>query len=280
MRRKGQSLAFREFAPYAPGDDIRHVDWLASVRSGGQDELLVRRYAAEEQLTLVVSVDCRETMMLPEAFPKYSIACWLAEALATMTAASGDKVVLHRLFGTGGQGLFQWTGRGGGLQIRRNLAQWAEQGTHPGTLNLKPLNSQLPPTAVWLVVTDLYFTSASELKALAGKIDEAQRGLCWVILLDLDSWLHEKAYLGLGPRHLEGPGRLNESPRFDIDVDGLNRVKALIEDHKYQFYNLLRQKSLDRMLWSWPDNLETDAGAFFRGRFLHEPVLQRLFMRD
>ena len=39
VRRKGASLEFRDHALYAPGDDIRHVDWRTSARLGRGEDL-------------------------------------------------------------------------------------------------------------------------------------------------------------------------------------------------------------------------------------------------
>lgn len=99
MRRKGQSLEFYDYRPYMPGDDIRHVDWRASARHGGTDHLLVRTYVAEEHLTLIISLDTRESMFMPHLMPKAQITAWLAEAISWITLRSADRIILHRLFG-------------------------------------------------------------------------------------------------------------------------------------------------------------------------------------
>ena len=66
MRRKGQSMEFREHVVYQIGDDIRFVDWRASARRGQEHDLVARSFVAEEQLKLLISVDTRPTMALPE----------------------------------------------------------------------------------------------------------------------------------------------------------------------------------------------------------------------
>lgn len=97
-RRAGQSLEFREFRSYQMGDDIRLVDWRASLRTGRPDGRLVRVFEAEERTTLLIVVDARAAMRLPEQAPKLLAALWALRALAEVAASSGDEVVLGTLF--------------------------------------------------------------------------------------------------------------------------------------------------------------------------------------
>jgi hypothetical protein len=98
VRQRGQSLEFREFRPYLPGDDIRHVDWRASARHR-PGELVVRTFEHEVQTRVVLSIDTRATMRLPDVASKLKLACWFAEAMAYIAGRSGDSVALHALEG-------------------------------------------------------------------------------------------------------------------------------------------------------------------------------------
>jgi uncharacterized protein (DUF58 family) len=97
IRQRGQSLEFREFRPYLPGDDIRHVDWRASARHHRREELVVRTFEHEVQTRVVISIDTRATMRLPEVASKLQLALWFAEAMAYIAGRSGDAVALHGL---------------------------------------------------------------------------------------------------------------------------------------------------------------------------------------
>ena len=97
IRQRGQSLEFREFRPYLPGDDIRHVDWRASARHHRREELVVRTFEHEVQTRVVISIDTRATMRLPEVAPKLQLALWFAEAMSYIAGRSGDSVALHAL---------------------------------------------------------------------------------------------------------------------------------------------------------------------------------------
>lgn len=99
LRRKaGQSLDFREFRSYQIGDDIRLVDWRASLRGGRHGGRLVRVFEAEERMTILIIVDARPAMRLPEQAPKLLVALWILRALTEVAAANGDEVVLGTLF--------------------------------------------------------------------------------------------------------------------------------------------------------------------------------------
>ncbi|MDJ0838053.1 MAG: DUF58 domain-containing protein [Acidobacteriota bacterium] len=279
MRRKGQSLDFRDYEHYTPGDDIRHVDWRASARYGQVEDLLVRHYTAEEQLSLVISVDTRPSMALPEAMPKMQIAAWLAEAVADVALDSEDRVFMHRLFGEAGGGLDQLRGSGSRGRVRKILRRFVD---YRGSVafNKKPLIRCLAPTSVWIILTDLYFDSNDQSRMLAREIARAQEGLCWVILVDLDSWPHERAYLGHGARRIEGPGLSPTRNRFEVSDENLAQVETRIRRHKQHFFELIRRASCDRVSWHWPAEVVPAPVEFFKARFLGDKVLQRLFMKD
>jgi uncharacterized protein (DUF58 family) len=278
MRRKGQSLEFREFEHYRLGEDIRHVDWRASARYGGPNDLLMRSFLADEQFTLVISLDTRATMRLPEDLPKLQIAAWLAEAIARVALREGDRVILHRLFGRGAQTVTQLRCEAAGAGLRGALAKLCSDDGEDAA-NLKILRQIMPPAAVWLVLTDLYFEAEPQGKELARALINAVDGLRWVMLLDLDSWPAERERLGLGSRQLEGPGLAVEHPQYDIDEPALSAVAARILDHKRAFLQRARAGRIDHLTWSWPSDA-IDPADFFRTRFLGDTVLQRLFMRD
>ena len=56
---RGGGLEFEESRPYAPGDDVRTIDWNASARTG---ELLVKRYREERDQTLLFALDASASM--------------------------------------------------------------------------------------------------------------------------------------------------------------------------------------------------------------------------
>lgn len=53
---KGQGMAFSEVRAYAPGDDIRHIDWNVSARHQ-EHGLFVKQFIEERELTVTLLVD-------------------------------------------------------------------------------------------------------------------------------------------------------------------------------------------------------------------------------
>ncbi|MCB9654856.1 MAG: DUF58 domain-containing protein [Deltaproteobacteria bacterium] len=51
---KGQGMAFSEVRPYAPGDDIRHIDWNVTAR---HQKLFVKQFIEEREQTVMLLVD-------------------------------------------------------------------------------------------------------------------------------------------------------------------------------------------------------------------------------
>lgn len=281
-RRQGQSLDFREFSPYVPGDDIRHVDWRASARYGGPQDLLVRKYMAEEQYSLVISLDTRPTMLLPDALPKLLIASWLAEALAWVALRSGDRVVLHQLFSPVAQEPLALRGASRTGQIRNAVERClpptaGEPSPASEVLNLDVLQPYLPPTALWLLVTDLYFTP-EQAEKLAQRIVQAQNGFRQVLLVELDSWPYEQAWVGIGARWIEGPGLLAERPQYEITQETLDEVETTIHAQKTHFLNLLHRTQFDTS-WAWPQQSSLDSANFFQMQFAKDKAIQNLFVR-
>lgn len=279
VRRKGQSLDFREFEHYLPGDDIRHIDWRASARYGQINDLLVRSFVAEEQLTLVISIDTRDTMQLPAVMPKLQIAAWLAEAIARVALSSGDRVILHRLFGPPKRSVFSLRGVNARGRIRPALTSLCSE-LATDDCNVKVLQKWMPPTAVWLILSDLYFQAEYQQRVLARSIVNALDGLRWLILLDLDSWPAERQLLGMGARRVVGPGLQVVDPLYQIDPANLALVENKISHHKRHFLQQSHAARFDQVTWTWPHLPQPVATTYFKEAFLGDACLQRLFMRD
>ena len=86
--RRGASVEFADHRPYAPGDDIRRIDWNAYARL---EELVLRLYVAEEDLTVYLLVDRSASMAFGEP-PKIDVAKRLAAALAYVGLTGSERV--------------------------------------------------------------------------------------------------------------------------------------------------------------------------------------------
>jgi uncharacterized protein (DUF58 family) len=98
-RRRGAGAEFQEHRPYAPGDDPRRVDWMATARSG---EPVVKLYRAEEDRVVRLLVDGSASLGFGSP-PKLATAQRLAAALAYLSLAGSERaqVFLGRGAGTG-----------------------------------------------------------------------------------------------------------------------------------------------------------------------------------
>jgi uncharacterized protein (DUF58 family) len=97
--KRGSSLEFNDYRHYSPGDDFRHIDWGLYGRS---DKLYIKLFQEEEDLLTYIFVDASASMGFPAADRKFEHAILTALALAYVALASGDRVMMRVLGGTGG----------------------------------------------------------------------------------------------------------------------------------------------------------------------------------
>jgi len=85
--RRGSSAEFADHRPYYPGDDIRRIDWNAYARL---EELVLRLFVAEEDLTLHLLVDASASLGQPPE--KLEVAKRVAAGLGYIALTSSDRV--------------------------------------------------------------------------------------------------------------------------------------------------------------------------------------------
>jgi uncharacterized protein (DUF58 family) len=95
-RPQASGLEIESYRAYAPGDDLRHLDWSALARL---DLLVTRRFTAEREQPVHLLVDASASMGVPARDDKLGVARELAMALAWMALASHDPVRVARLGG-------------------------------------------------------------------------------------------------------------------------------------------------------------------------------------
>jgi uncharacterized protein (DUF58 family) len=81
----GTSAEFSDFREYAPGDDIRRIDWNAYARF---DRLFLKLFTEERETILTVLLDASRSMALEG---KWEAAVKAAEALVYLALAGGDR---------------------------------------------------------------------------------------------------------------------------------------------------------------------------------------------
>lgn len=91
-RYKGRGMSFSESRAFADGDDPRHVDWLATARTG---DLFVKQFVEERELTLLLVVDLSASMSTgSRALLRRQLAAECAAVLALSAGRNQDKVGL------------------------------------------------------------------------------------------------------------------------------------------------------------------------------------------
>jgi uncharacterized protein (DUF58 family) len=84
----GTSIEFAEHKEYAPGDDIRHIDWKAVGRVG---RYYVKRFEDETEMRTFLLVDASASMGYQRrGVSKLAYASYLAAALGYLLAQQGD----------------------------------------------------------------------------------------------------------------------------------------------------------------------------------------------
>jgi hypothetical protein len=213
-----------------------------------------------------------------------------------LTLHGSDRIVLHPLYSQLGQQPEILRGAGQQSRIRPALRRlraavepprppirWYQHlRPHPAvppsppSLNLAALWPQLPPTAIWLIVTDGYLPPADR-DELVRRMTRASEGSRWVLLAELDSWPAERAALGTGARRIDGPGLVATGPELEIDGETIRRVEREIAASLQP----LRLAARAHIRWSWP----ATASAFnladaFADWFRSERGLHALFRRQ
>jgi uncharacterized protein (DUF58 family) len=92
--RRGTSLEFADYRRYAPGDDLRYLDWGIYARS---DRLYVKLFREEVDLFTYVFIDASASMGFPSVAGKFLPAGHIAVALSYIVLANHDHVKLHLL---------------------------------------------------------------------------------------------------------------------------------------------------------------------------------------
>lgn len=87
----GRGLEFVDHRGYAPGDDVRHLDWAAYARLGRP---IVRVFRPDAELALHVLVDTSASMAFGRP-SKLGFARALAAALAHLALVALDRVAVH-----------------------------------------------------------------------------------------------------------------------------------------------------------------------------------------
>jgi uncharacterized protein (DUF58 family) len=128
-RTHGASTEFRDHRSYAPGDDLRHLDWNLYAR---HDRLHLKRFHDEQDVRVHLVLDASASMGAGEP-SKFDAARRLVAALGWLSLTGQDTVVLQAL---GGEGPSPPPPLQGRASARRLLA-WLEGLSPSGPVDLE-----------------------------------------------------------------------------------------------------------------------------------------------
>ena len=171
--RTARSPELADFRPYAPGDDIRQIDWRAY---GRLEKLMLRLYVAEDESALNVVVDASGSMGLGTP-SKWEAARRLAAALAMLGLAAADRVAVGVLARSGP--FTPHVRLAGGTQRLLAFLAGLEPGGAAGPDDLAALRWLRP--GITVVVSD-FLVEDDWRPALVGLGRRAQEPLLWQVL--------------------------------------------------------------------------------------------------
>ena len=86
----GQSIELVQHREYAPGDDVRHIDWKVWSKT---DQYFIKQYEEETNLRTTLLVDLSESMKFGSGeITKYDYGCTIAAALTYLLLRQQDAV--------------------------------------------------------------------------------------------------------------------------------------------------------------------------------------------
>ena len=89
---RGSSVEFAEYRKYAPGDDLRHLDWRVLART---DRFYIKEFEADTNLRCHLVVDASASMGFDSRHgTKFDYACRMSATLAYLLSHQGDAVGL------------------------------------------------------------------------------------------------------------------------------------------------------------------------------------------
>jgi len=128
--RHGFAVEFAQHREYAPGDDIKHIDWKVYGRT---ERFHLKQYEQETNLVAWLLVDASESMAYRSAErSKYDVACSAAAAMAYLVLQQADTAGVATLAG-GVRGFLR--AAGGTTQLREACRVLAD-GPFPGPADL------------------------------------------------------------------------------------------------------------------------------------------------
>ncbi len=161
-KRRGGSAEFHEHRPYAPGDDMRRIDWAAYARSG---DPVVKVFRAEEDVVARLLCDASASLEFGEP-AKIDIVRRIAAAIGYMTLAGSERAQLVVTAGGATKDHLPSRGRGGLPALPRHLDTIETRGTTDLTRAVDAVVRKSSRPGMLVVLSD-FFDQGPVLSALS-----------------------------------------------------------------------------------------------------------------
>lgn len=179
-KRRGGAAEFQEHRPYAPGDDLRRMDWAAYARTG---EPVLKLFRAEEDVVARIILDASGSLSHGEP-PKLDAARRIAAAIGYMTLARSERAQLF----VAGQGMTRESapsrGRAGLPALLRALSAIEARGGTDLTRAVERVIKQSARPGMLVVLSD-FFDPGAVIAAL-GRAAQAGHDIALVQVLAPD----------------------------------------------------------------------------------------------
>lgn len=238
---KGFSIEFSEHRQYAPGDEIRHIDWKAY---GKFDRYYIKEYEEETNLRCYLLVDASGSMSYrSNGVSKFDYACYLAAALAYIMLNQQDLVSLV----TFADGILQQLPPRSNPRHLRAIIDSLEQTAPTGDTGLgrtlHHVASQLKRRGLVIVLSDLLDDPAEVMRGLRHLRYQRHEVLVFHVL-DHDEIEFPFAQLTQF-EDLEEDLRVITDPRA-IKADYQQQVRQFIKDYE----TMCRRQTIDYTLFN------------------------------
>jgi uncharacterized protein (DUF58 family) len=256
---KGRGMEFDEVRPYAPGDEIRDIDWNVTARTGVP---YIKRYVEERELTVMLVVDASGSGDFGSVGRfKRELAAELTAVLAFAATTNNDKVGL--LIFTDQIELFipPRKGRRHVLRIIRELLAFQPRGRKTDLkLALDTINRVLKRRSILFVVSDFLADPDSYRHSLA--VSNRRHDVVAIDLHDpLESEIADVGLVVLEDAETGEPAWIDTSHR-EWRQRFKERVNQLLEDRR----KLFNHTKVDRIQVTTAEDYVPALAAFFQKR--------------
>jgi uncharacterized protein (DUF58 family) len=253
---RGQGMAFNEVREYAPGDDIRTIDWNVTARTHVPH---VKRYVEERELTVIFAVDVSGSTVFGSCTRrKRSLAALITAVLGLSAIRNNDRVGLMLFSDKVEKYIHPRKGRGHGLRVITELLSEPEGRGTDIVGALHSLNRLQKRKAVVFLLSD--FMQDGLRRALS--VTNQRHDLIAVTITD--------------PREIEVPpvgllevqdAETGERVIVDTSNSGVRRrYEAIMKGRRQELTRLFRQLQIDHIPLRTDRDVERPLMQFFERR--------------